>query len=158
MRLPIAAWLLWMLCPGVVLADQARAERALNCQLADEELAGLMQDLAADLVAFRRPVAQYGAPTANVYAMPVPLKAFGHASSMVVVMPARVLLAVEGRTVRQASMALGLHASSFGPASRQVRPGVSAVAFQLSHPMLAGKLLVGCEYASEAAARWPGSP
>ncbi|WEF32727.1 hypothetical protein [Pseudoduganella chitinolytica] len=47
-----------------------------------------------------------------------------------------------------------LQEEAYSPASREVRPTASIVAFQLSHPELAGKLLVGCQYANGAAAAW----
>lgn len=73
---------------------------------------------------------------------------------MIVVMPGKIMLAVSGATVSQATSSLKLEASSYSPANRSVRPTVSVVAFQLSAKQVEGKLLVGCEYANPAAATW----
>lgn len=130
--------------------------RALRCELRDAELASLLTTLAAADTAFHHTTAQYGAPTANVYRLAAPVTVRGFTSDEVVITPARILLAVPGKTVSDAVRALRLTPSSFSPASRDVRPSVSIVAFTLSHQQLAGKLLVGCEYAHADAAAWAG--
>lgn len=68
--------------------------------------------------------------------------------------PARVLLAVPDKTIDGAVRSLKLEKNPYSPASRTVRPTVSLVAFQLSHQNLQNKLLIGCEYAHQAAAQW----
>ncbi|AVR98537.1 hypothetical protein [Pseudoduganella armeniaca] len=135
-------------------ADTPLLERALSCQLKDNQLASLMHDLAAQQPAFAKPTSQYGAPSADVYQLSEPVTALGYTAAEVVITPARILLAVPGKAVSDAAGRLKLKEEAYSPASRVIRPTVRIVAFNLSHEKLQGKLLVGCEYASSGAARW----
>lgn len=142
-------------CTCAQAAESQLLVRALSCELTDNELPTLIHDLARQQPAFRKPTARYGAPTANVYQLPSPITAFGYSSSLVVVTPARILLAVQGVSLDLVIDKLELDESPFSPANRAVRPTVSIVAFQLSHKALENKLLVGCEYATSPAVEWP---
>lgn len=141
-------------CSCAFAAPAPLIERALQCKLADKDLASLMRDLAAADSAMKKPATQIGAPTVDLYQLTAPVTAFGYTSSTVAVMPGRIALAVDGATVSSASAKLKLTEDAYGPSSRVVRPTVSVVAFQLSPKALAGKLLVGCEYANPATANW----
>jgi hypothetical protein len=129
-------------------------ENALACKLKDSEIPSLMRELAVQQPAFAKPSKQYGAPSADIYRLPQAVSALGYASAEVVVTPGRILLAIPGMPMRQAIDKLKLKEEPYSPASAAVRPSVSIVAFQLSHKDLDGKLLVGCEYANNDAARW----
>ena len=144
-------------CACALAAQPALLEGALQCKLADKDLASMMRALAAANPGMAKPAFQYGAPTVNVYQLAAPVTAFGYSSSTIAVMPGRILLAVSGTSLAAASARLKLEEQSFSPASRTVRPTVSVVAFQLSHKALEGKLLLGCEYGSAAAAAWSGA-
>lgn len=143
-----------LICAGTYAAPSPLLERALQCKLEDKDLASLMRDLGAADSAMKKPVAQMGAPTVNVYQLAAPVTAFGYTSSTVAVMPGRIVLAVDGTTVSAASAKLKLKEDEYSPSSRAVRPTVSVVAFKLSSKPLDGKVLVGCEYASPATAAW----
>ena len=143
------------LSSSCALAAQAPLiERALQCKLADKDLAPMMRNLAAANPGMKKPTLQNGAPTFDLYQLSAPVEAFGYKSTTIVVMPGKIMLAVSGATFSQASASLKLEASSDSPASRVVRPTVSVVAFQLSARPVDGKLLVGCEYANPDAAAW----
>lgn len=142
-------------CSASTLASEPRLlERALSCSLKDGELPSLMRELAVQQPTLARPIAQYGAPSADVYRLSEPFTALGYSSAEIVVTPARILLAIEGETMSQAIRKLKLEEAPYSPARRSVRPTVSIVAFQLSHKTLQNKLLVGCEYANAAAGSW----
>ena len=129
-------------------------ERALNCKLADEELPSLIKDLAAKSKAFSKPVAQFGAPTVDVYEIPSPAKAYGYSSKEIFITPGRTLLGVEGKKLPDVVKTLKLEEEEYSPARRLVRPTVSTVAFPLVHRAKNNKLAIGCEYANEAAVKW----
>lgn len=142
---------------AINVADAAADDlirRAVNCELREQELASFAKDLANSAPEFKEPSQQYGAPSADVYQLASPVASYGFSATQVVVTPARVLIAVSGKNVQDAVKALALEESRFAPASRAIRPNVSVVAFQMSHEAIRGKLLVGCEYASPAAAKW----
>ncbi|MBD8566739.1 hypothetical protein IFU01_20985 [Oxalobacteraceae sp. CFBP 8763] len=142
-------------CSASAFATQPTLlETALSCQLKDEQIASLMRDLALQQPAFVKPSQQFGTPSADIYRLPKPVSALGYSSNEVVVTPARVLLAVPAQTVSQAVDKLNLIEEAYSPASREIRPTVSVVAFQLSHKELENKLLVGCQYANNDAAGW----
>lgn len=129
-------------------------ERAVNCELHDDELVSLVETLKHRLPEFKKPAVQYGAPSVDVYHLTNPIRAHGYTSNQVVFSPGRILLAVPAKSLSQAVRALHLEEDSFLPASRTVRPTVSIVAYQLSHQALAGRLLVGCQYVNQAASHW----
>lgn len=56
--------------------------------------------------------------------------------------------------VKRRFVTLGLKEMPFSPMRREIRPTVSIVAFHLSQKALAGKLLLGCEYANSNGASW----
>ena len=141
-------------CSGAFAAPPSLLERALECKLADKDLASMMRDLGAAEVAMKKPATRIGVPTVDLYQLAAPVTAHGHSSSTVAVMPGRIVLAVDGATVSAASTKLKLQEDSYGPSSREVRPNVSVVAFQLSAKPLAGKLLLGCQYGNPATATW----
>jgi hypothetical protein len=141
-------------CSGAFAAPATLLERALECKLADKDLASLMRELGAADGAMKKPATQIGAPTVDLYQLAAPVTAFGHSASTVAVMPGRILLAIDGATMDAASAKLKLKEESYGPSSREVRPTVSVVAFQLSAKPLAGKLLLGCQYGNPATATW----
>lgn len=113
-----------------------------------------MRHLAAAHAAFAKPVAQHGAPAADLYQLTAPVSALGYRSSQVVLTPARILLATQVEPLPQVAARLGLQSAPYAPAARVVRPTVSVVAFRLAHKGLENSVLVGCEYATPAAARW----
>ena len=154
MNLRTALFVCFFLVANARAADTDLLHRALGCQLGDNELALLITALAKERSDFKQPVQQYGAPSADVYELASPLSIYGYTSSQVVVTPARILLAVPGKTVGEAVKSLKLEETKFSPASRAVRPTVSTIAMKLSHASVADKLLVGCEYASSDAAQW----
>lgn len=129
-------------------------ERALNCQLKTAELRPLMKALAAEDASFTKASQRYGAPSVDVYKLSRPVTAHGLSSEVVTVAPARITLAVPGTDVKTVATRLGLESIPFSPSSREVRPGVSIVAYELSHAGLKGHVLVGCEYADQAATGW----
>jgi hypothetical protein len=141
-------------CACAFAAPASLLERALECKLADKDLASMMRDLGAADAAMKKPASSNGAPTVDIYQLTAPVTALGYTSSTIAVMPGRILLAVPGTTVSAASTKLKLKPDEFSPSSREVRPTVSVVAFQLSAKPLDGKLLVGCEYANPATAKW----
>lgn len=141
-------------CASAFSSEPKLLENALSCKLKDSEIPSLMRDLAAQQPALAKPSKQYGAPSADVYQLGAPVSALGYSSAEVVVTPGRILLAVPSEPISKAIGKLKLKEEAYSPASRVVRPTVSIVAFQLSHPTLANKLLVGCEYANEDAAKW----
>lgn len=129
-------------------------ERALSCKLKDGEMPSLMRELAVQQTAFVKPSKQYGAPSVDIYQLREPVTALGYSSAEVAVTTGRILLAIPSEPMSQAIDKLKLKEEPYSPARREVRPTVSVVAFQLSHKTLEGKLLVGCEYANNDAARW----
>lgn len=146
---------LLLFCSASALAaGSPLLENALSCKLKDSEIPSLIRHLAVQQPAFAKPSKQYGAPSADVYQLREPVTALGYSSSEVVITPGRILLAVPGKSVGQAVATLKLKEEAYSPASREVRPSVSIVALQLSNDALAGKLLVGCEYANADAAAW----
>jgi len=153
MRKIVAAVLVFS-CANAFAAESPLLENALSCKLKDSETASLMRELAARQPGLAKPATQFGAPSADVYQLQKPVTALGYTSSEVVVTPGRILLAVPGEPVAKAVGKLKLTPDEYGPASRDVRPTVSVVAFQLSHQALQNKLLVGCQYATADAASW----
>lgn len=146
---------LLLLCTASAFASGATLlENALSCKLKDVEVESLMRNLAASQPAFAKPAKQVMAPSADIYRMAQPVTALGYSSTEVVVTPGRILLAVPGTPLKQAIGKLNLTEEPYSPAKREIRPTVSVVAFQMSSDGLEGKLLVGCEYANAAAARW----
>jgi hypothetical protein len=133
-------------------AEPQLLQNALSCKLKDSDMPSLIRTLAAQQPAFAKPAKQFGAPSADVYQLQAPVTALGYSSREVVVTPGRILLAVPGETIAKAAGKLKLKEEEYSPASREVRPTVSVVAFQLSH--MADKLLVGCQYANNDAASW----
>ncbi|HEY0844644.1 MAG TPA: hypothetical protein VGE12_04725 [Noviherbaspirillum sp.] len=147
--------LLFVLCCNTGHASESDLlERAIGCGVRDEEVASLVKTLKAKHPDFKKSVLQYALPTADVYQLTNPLSAFGYASSQVVITPARILMVLPNETMSSAVQTLGLRELPFSPARREIRPTVNIVAFQLSHKELAGKLLLGCEYASQSGASW----
>ncbi|HYD60426.1 MAG TPA: hypothetical protein VEC35_08735 [Noviherbaspirillum sp.] len=129
-------------------------ERAVGCDLRDEEVASLVKTLKATHPDFKKSSLQYALPTADVYQLANPLRAIGYASNQVVITPARILMVLPNETISSVVQALGLKEMPFSPMRREIRPTVSIVAFHLSHKALAGKLLLGCEYANSNSASW----
>jgi len=145
---------LFLMSAGTLASASTLLEQALACQLKDSQLPTLMRDLAAQQPAFAKPAAQYGAPSADVYQLAAPVKAFGYASAEIVITSGRILLAVPGESLPKAIGKLKLTEEPYSPASRPVRPTVSVVALEMTHKTLENKLLVGCQYANNDAARW----
>ena len=146
--------LLCLVCVEARAAEPDLLARAVRCELTDAQLSTLIHDISAQRPDFKSPIS-YGAPSVDVYQLNSPVDAYGFSSSVVAVMPARILLVVSGTSVDKAASALHLEKTlSFLPASRTVRPSVSIMAFELSHKVLKGKLLVGCQYESPGAASW----
>lgn len=133
-------------------ADATLLERALRCELKETELARLMPGLAAQDKGFTRPAASGGAPSYDLYKTAGSVSAHGYNAAEVVVMPATIMLAVEGKPLAAAVKALQLEGDEYSPAVRSVRPGVEIIAFQLSS--LPNKVLIGCRYSHEAAGAW----
>jgi hypothetical protein len=131
--------------------------RALSCQLGDADLGTLMSALAAERPELRTPRAQLSAPSGTLYVLATPVSALGFSSSLILVQPMRILMAVQGMTVPRVAGRLLLEPVPFSPSSRSVRPNVSVIAFDLHHAQLAGRVLVGCEYALPGAAGWLGA-
>ena len=133
-------------------------QRALDCKLTPAELAPLPASLASTRSEFQKPARRYAAPSVDVYALPTPQVVAGLEGQAVALMPARILLVVSGKTLNEVMAALGLTPDRYGPAWRDVAAGVRQIALELNHEGLSGGVLVGCEYASAAAARWVGGP
>lgn len=129
-------------------------ERAINCELQDEELKNLIQTIAVHQSEFKKPALELAAPSVNLYELEKPITVFGFTAETIAVMPGRVMLAVSGTNKNNVTKKLNLIEEEYSPSSKTVRPTVSVVAFNLSHSALQGKTLVGCEYASPAAASW----
>jgi hypothetical protein len=129
-------------------------QRALTCKLQDNELSSLLQDLAKTRTDFKKPTFLYALPSIDVYQLDSAISANGYTSSQVVVAPARVLMAVPGKALKEVIATLRLEESSFFPARRVVRPTVSIIAFRLSHAEIERTILVGCEYANPEAGQW----
>lgn len=147
--------LLFALCCSTGHAsDNGLLERAIGCGLRDEEVASLVKTLKAKHPDFRKSILQFALPTADVYQLTNALSAFGYTSNQVVITPARILMVLPNETMPGAVRALGLKELPFSPARREVRPTVNIVGVQLSHKELAGKVLLGCEYASPSGASW----
>lgn len=135
-------------------AGPSLVERAVTCQLKDAELAGLMSNLKAGTPGFAKAAAEGAAPSYSLYKLPAAVAMNAYRGKEVVVMPATIMLAVDGKSVADAVKALKLEPSEFAPASRTVRPTVEIVAMQLSS--FPNKVLVGCRYSNSAAAGWVG--
>lgn len=146
---------LFFLCATSALASEPKLlQDALSCKLKDSDLKSLMRELGARQPGLAKPAVQMGAPSADIYRLSQPVSALGYSSNEVVVTPARILLAVPGETLGQATKKLKLAEEAYAPARREVRPTVGVVAFQLSHQALENKVLVGCEYQNADAAAW----
>ena len=147
--------LLFTLCCGIGHASENNLlERAVGCELRDEEVASLLKTLKATHPDFKKSSLQYALPTADVYQLANPIRALGFASNQVVITPARILLVLPNETTSSVAQALGLKEIPFSPMRREIRPTVNIVAFHLSHKALVGKLLLGCEYANSNGASW----
>ena len=92
--------------PCAQASDGELLQRAVNCQLRDNELSSLVKKLADQRPDLKKPTAQYGAPAADVYELTAPVSAYGYTSAQLVITPARLLLAVSGKTVGEAAGAL----------------------------------------------------
>jgi hypothetical protein len=104
-------------------------QRALTCKLQDNELSSLLQDLAKTRTDFKKPTFLYALTSVDVYQLDSAISANGYTSSQVVVAPARVLMVVPGKALKEVIATLRLEESSFSPARRVVRPTVSIIAF-----------------------------
>ncbi len=151
-------FLLCLQCPfNTKAAGNELLVRALSCQLTDTEIGPLIKNLITELKEFGKASTMLALPSVNVYQLTNPVTANGYTSTTVAIMPTRILLAVPGKTIKQAQSALKLESVPFSPVSRSIRPTVNLVALELSHKELAHKLLVGCEYANQEAAKWAGA-
>lgn len=135
-------------------ADGTLLERALTCELPDEAVGSLLVTLGAEHTGFEKPLARYSLPTTDIYELEEPVTAHGYTSRQVAVSPGRILLVVPIDSVATVARKLNLKEIPFSGARRPVRPSVTIVALQLSHKIIAGNILVGCEYAVRSAAEW----
>ncbi|MGS0894812.1 hypothetical protein ACVBGC_20090 [Burkholderia stagnalis] len=138
----------------VAHADDGVLARALTCRLSRDEVAALPASLRAKQPGFAKPAAQLALPAMNVYALGAPVDAFGYTSSTVVILPGRVLVAVDGQTLPAVVAKQNLTPEPYSPASRESGPDMFVVAYQVSAKPLAGKVLIGCEYRMREAS-WP---
>lgn len=61
-----SALLFCLVCASVQASDTELLERALTCQLRDDELSSLVKNLATQRPDFDKPTTRYGAPSADV--------------------------------------------------------------------------------------------
>ena len=158
-----------MLAVSLLVTGQAGAgtlERALACQLTPAELPALMANLRAQDSGFKKPVAQLGMPTMDVFKLDATVTAHGWTADEVVVAPTRIALVLRGTTSAELGGAMQLRrdltglptvdATPYVPWVRTVQPRyTSLIAYQSSHHRLQGAALLGCQYAHQGAGLWP---
>jgi hypothetical protein len=131
--------------------------RALSCEINDAEVPTLLKDIRSETTGMKVPEAYLAAPSGDLYHLNEPVSVFGLSSTAILVMSARILMAVPQTTLSHITKNLQLETIPFSPSSRSVRPSVSIIAFELHQKELEGKVLVGCEYALPSAAEWIGT-
>lgn len=142
--------------PAVAEEAGSLLERAIACELGEAEIATLLERSAAADPGMRKPAQALAAPSGDLYRLTRPIGALGYTASEVFVAPGRIAIAVPGEALEKVAARLRLTPEPFGPAQRGVDDGRTLIAYQLSQAPLAGKVLVGCQYADPAALAWAG--
>jgi hypothetical protein len=128
-------------------------ERAVNCQLSDKELPGLLSHFKqAGAGGSLKRVAALALPTVDVYALAEPIVVQGTKVSSIAHMPARFLAVVPEEQGARMAKSLSLKTDAItGAMRRELGNSRAWVAFRLHHEALRGKMLIGCEYQVAAA-------
>lgn len=140
--------------PSAARERETLLARALSCQIGDGEIAKLVEGLAAEDVGMKSAAQSLAAPSGNLYRLAAPVGALGYSSSEIYISPGRIVMAVSGQPPASVSARLQLTPVPDGPAERRIDGARKVIAFQLHQSALAGKVLVGCEYADPAALGW----
>lgn len=140
--------------PSAARERETLLARALSCRIGDGEIAKLMEGLAAEDAGMRSAAQSLAAPSGNLYRLTAPVGALGYASSEIHISPGRIVMAISGQRLASVSAGLQLAPVAHGPAERRIDGARKIIAYQLHQSALAGKVLVGCEYADPAALGW----
>ena len=128
--------------------------RALSCQIADGELAKLMDTLAREDTGMKTPTQSLAAPSGALYRLASPVSALGYSATEIYVSPSRIAMVVSGQPLASVSARLKLEPEPYGPAARPIDDTHKVIAYELHQSPLAGKVLVGCEYGNPDAQTW----
>jgi hypothetical protein len=150
----LAAALVVLTAPSVALAGETQLARAVSCQVGDGEIAKLMDRLATEDAGMKAPAQSLAAPSGNLYRLARPFSALGYSTSEIYVSPSRIAMVVSGQPLASVSARLHLAPTPYGPAERPVDDTRKIIAYELHQDALAGKVLVGCEYADSGAQGW----
>lgn len=153
MKLLFVAAVLGMISLGVHAEDGLLA-RALSCDLARSEVNNLLGELAATQPEFSKATKEYALPSMNLYTLSEATSAYGHQSKEIVVMPGRIMLAVDGAALDEVVKVQELIPDPNSPASKVVGDDKAIIAYQARQKGLESKVLIGCEYRMPEAA-WP---
>lgn len=140
--------------PSAARERETLLARALSCQIGDGEIATLMKSLAAEDAGMKSAAQSLAAPSGTLYRLTAPIGALGYSSNEIYISPGRIVMAVPGQPPVSVSARLQLTPVPDGPAERRIDGARKIIAFQLHQSALAGKVLVGCEYADPAALGW----
>jgi hypothetical protein len=144
--------------PVIAAPPPSLLRRALSCQLRGDEIPKLMQMLPRQIPEMGAVAQSYAAPSGNFYKLTGPVSALGYSSAEIYIQPARILMLVSGVSAKMVVRKLHLKLAPFSPAARSIRPTATLVSYELHQQGLAGKVLIGCEYADPAALNWLGQP
>lgn len=146
--------LLSVAAPSAAFARETLLARALSCRIEDGAITGLMERLAIEDAGMKAPVQSLAAPSGNVYRLATHVSALGYSATEIYVSPSRIAMVVSGQALASVSSGLRLTPDPYGPAERQIDDAHKIIAYELHQDTLAGKVLVGCEYANPAAQAW----
>lgn len=139
----------------VAYAEDDLLNRALSCSLDKSEVKSLPSGLAAARPELLKATKEYSLPSMNLYTLNEAASAHGHQSKEIVVMPGRIMLAVDGAALDEVIKAQGLTSEdSYSPASKVAGEDKAVIAYQARQKGLESKVLIGCEYRMPEAA-WP---
>ncbi len=142
--------------PSAAREQETLLARALSCRIGDGETAKLMDALAVEDAGMKSAAQSLAAPSGNLYRLTAPVSALGYSTNEIYISPGRIVMVVSGQQPASVAARLQLEPDPYGPAERRIDDAHKIIAYQLSQSPLAGKLLVGCEYADPAALAWLG--
>lgn len=142
--------------PSAARERETLLSRALSCRIDDGETAKLMDALAVEDAGMKSAAQSLAAPSGNLYRLTAPVSALGYSTNEIYISPGRIVMVVSGQPLASISARLQLEPDPYGPAERRIDDAHKVIAYHLSQSPLAGKVLVGCEYADPAALTWLG--